>query len=81
MTAVSLPGLLIERFIFGFHFQYLKHTQGLELPSFDDLVKSKSDPDLSDVRRTILEAGHYSEHIARWMKYYNAKQVSPVIPV
>ena len=53
----------------------------MELPSFDDLVKSKSDPHLADVRRTILGAGHYSEHIARWMRYYNAKQVSPVKPV
>lgn len=49
--------------------------EGLELPSFDDLIMSKSDSYLADLRGIILEAGHYSEHIARWMKYYNAKQV------
>lgn len=63
-----------------YHYEHLKHVKGLELPSFDDLVKSKS-PRLSEVRRTILGAGHYSDHIARWMRYYNAKQVSPVTPV
>ena len=59
-------------------FQHLKNVEGVELPSFDDLVKLKHDPGLSSVKRTILGAGHYSEHIARWMRYYNAKQVSPV---
>ena len=49
--------------------------EGLELPSFDDLIMSKSDSYLTDLRGIILEAGHYSEHIACWMKYYNAKQV------
>ena len=49
--------------------------EGLELPSFDDLIMSKSDSYLTDLRGIILEAGHYSEHIARWMKYYDAKQV------
>ena len=61
-----------------FCFQHLKNVEGVELPSFDDLVKLKHDPGLSSVKRTILGAGHYSEHIARWMRYYNAKQVSPV---
>ena len=59
-----------------FCFQHLKNVEGVELPSFDDLVKLKHDPGLSSVKRTILGAGHYSEHIARWMRYYNAKQVS-----
>lgn len=61
-----------------FCFQHLKNVEGVELPSFDDLVKLKHDPGLSSVKRTILGAGHYSEHIARWMRYYNAKQVSLV---
>ena len=59
-----------------FCFQHLKNVEGVELPSFDDLVKLKHDPGLSSVKRTILGAGHYSEHIARWMRYYNAKQVT-----
>ena len=53
----------------------------MDLPNFDDLMKSKSDHDLSEIKRTILGAGHYSEHIARWMRYYNAKQVSLINPV
>lgn len=59
-----------------YHYQHLKYVEGLELPSFDDLIMSKSDSYLTDLRGIILEAGHYSEHIARWMKYYNAKQMS-----
>ncbi|KAK2560252.1 Bifunctional heparan sulfate N-deacetylase/N-sulfotransferase 4 [Acropora cervicornis] len=55
---------------------HLKYVEGLELPSFDDLIMSKSDSYLTDLRGIILEAGHYSEHIARWMKYYDAKQMS-----
>lgn len=60
------------------HYQHLKNVQGMDVPNFDDLMKSKSDPDLSEIKRTILGAGHYSEHIARWMRYYNAKQMNIV---
>lgn len=61
-----------------YHYQHLKYVEGFQLPSFDDLIMSKSDSYLADVKRIILEAGHYSERIASWMKYYNAKQMSIV---
>lgn len=47
----------------------LSHTK------FTDIVTSQTNPELLRMRTAILRPGHYAEHIGRWMKFYDPKQM------
>ena len=55
--------------------QHLAGKKDARLPPFGELLKVPHDSPLAPVRREILTAGQYADHIGRWMKYYDAKQV------
>lgn len=57
------------------HYKHLLARNKLSKSTFTDIVTSQTNPELLRMRTAILRPGHYSEHIGRWMRFFNSKQM------
>ena len=57
------------------HYKHLLARHKLSHTKFTDIVTSQTNPEMLRMRTAILRPGHYAEHIGRWMKFYDPKQM------